>query len=189
MTDQTTEPSYDEAPAAAPAVRVPNVSPGAVSGLDNTPLHGPVSFDAPVVVLPEDDDVEPFPAVPADLHNVDDLTAWVREPEDADESAARAVSVLLRERLEDKPRVTLVEPLERQVLDFILDGAVVALPEAEPEDENGPEDGGTPGENDPQEDGEGGQEPPADPPVGEGTAEDSTAPQNAADEPGEQPGS
>lgn len=180
MTDQTTEPSYDEAPAAASAVRVPNVSPGAVSGLDNAPLHGTgsVSFDAPVPVLPEDDDVEPFPAVPADLHNVDDLTAWVREPEDADESAARAVSVLLRERLEDKPRVTLVEPLERQVLDFILDGAVVALPEQA-------EDGGTPGENDPQEDGEDGQEPPADPPVGEGTAEDGTAPQNDADEPGD----
>ena len=184
MTDQTTEPSYDEAPAAASAVRVPNVSPGAVSGLDNAPLHGTgsVSFDAQVSV-PEDDDVEPFPAVPADLHNVDDLTAWVREPEDADESAARAVSVLLRERLEDKPRVTLVEPLERQVLDFILDGAVVALPEAEPEDES--EDGGTPGENDPQEDGEGGQETPADPSVGEGTAEEGTDPQNAADEPGD----
>jgi len=186
MTDQTTEPSYDEAPAAAPAVRVPNVSPGAVSGLDNTPLHGPVSFDSPVPVLPEDDDVEPFPAVPADLHNVDDLTAWVREPEDADESAARAVSVLLRERLEDKPRVTLVEPLERQVLDFILDGAVVALPEPE---QTEAEDGGTHGENEPQEDGEDAQETPADPPVGEGTAEDGTAPQNDADEPGEQPGS
>lgn len=103
----------------APDVRVPNVSPGAVSGLDHAPLQG---APTPAEFL-DDTDEAPFPAVPADLTTVDALLGWVEE--DDDETPARAVSVLVQERQSEQPRKTLVEPLERKVLDYILDGAVI----------------------------------------------------------------
>lgn len=121
---------------AAPAPRIPNVHPHAVSGLAHTPLN-----EAPEPAAAEQADSVLYPPVPEDLHTVDGLRAWVAEPEDGSESVSRAVSVLLVERASDKPRSTLVEPLERHVLDFILDGAEVEVPESEVEGVEVPDDG------------------------------------------------
>lgn len=112
MTDET-----------APAVRIPNVSPGAVSGLDNEPLMG-----SPADTYPDYADVEPLdapvlPTIPEDLHTVDDLLDWVNaEPSDEDpevETGLRAIAVLRQEGRDG--RVTLVGPLEDIILGAILD--------------------------------------------------------------------
>jgi hypothetical protein len=128
MTDET-----------APAVRIPNVTPGAVSGLDHAPLVEPLSAEPSLDDL-DQDDAGTFPAIPEDLHNVDDLLGWVKDGEDEGDSAARAVSVLVTERESAKPRSTLVEPLERQVLDFVLSGVVIESAETADEPEGDPAD-------------------------------------------------
>lgn len=141
---------------------IPNVSPGAVSGLDHTPLHDPLGSPEPDV-SGYDEGPATVPAIPEGLHTVEDLHAWVADAEDPDESAARALSVLLTEREADRPRVTLVEPLEWQVLDFLYEHTAVE-------------------QDDPQETSEGAPDGPADPSVGEGTGEGGTDPQTASDE-------
>lgn len=118
---------------AAPAVRIPNVSPGAVSGLDHEPLAGSPDEAYPYA------DVEPMeplslPTVPEALHTVDALLDWVNaEPSDEDpevEPVPRAIAVLRQEGRDG--RVTLVGPLEDLILGAVLEAW-------EPEDEEVPE--------------------------------------------------
>lgn len=121
MTDET-----------APDVRVPNVSPNAVSGLDHDLLSnasGSPATDEPAyeATLPE---------VPEDLTTVDDLLGWVNaEPSDEDpevEAVARAIAVLSQEGRDG--RVTLVGPLESIILDAVL-GAWSSDEDETPDDE------------------------------------------------------
>ena len=74
----------------APDVRMPNVSPGAVSGLD----HDLLSTTSQAPAADEAYDEPALPEVPEDLTTVDALLGWVNaEPSDEDpevETVARA---------------------------------------------------------------------------------------------------
>lgn len=117
---------------AAPAVRIPNVSPGAVSGLDHEVLGSPRPDPDPYADDLEVMDAPALPAIPEDLHTVDALLDWVNaEPSDEDpevEPVPRAIAVLRQEGRDG--RVTLVGPLE----DLIL-GAILEAWDDEPEGE------------------------------------------------------
>jgi hypothetical protein len=93
-------------------VRVPNVSPSAVSGLD----HEVIGANAQEAY---DENAAIASAVPEDRTTVDDLLAWVSEADDDQEGAERARAVLAAERMKpaDDQRVTLVEPLEAALAD------------------------------------------------------------------------
>lgn len=112
------------------AVRVPNVRPGALSGLSYEPLIAQrlagageaVNADTGQVTAPgeplppiETTDGEPLlPVVPDDLTTVDALLAWVGDTEDEDDRVSRASAVLNAEaaRPEEARRTTLVTLLE-----------------------------------------------------------------------------
>lgn len=139
------------------APRIPNVTPGAVSGLDHAPLVGAgipqavtpetapetAPVDSPAIDL--GDEPTPLPEVPEDLTTVDDLLGWVNEdesdPESEVDTLSRAVAVLRQEGRDG--RVTLVKPLEDLLLDALLDAYA---PEDDGADED-QDDGDTPDEN------------------------------------------
>lgn len=116
----------------APDVRIPNVSPGAVSGLD----HDLLSTTSQAPAADEAYDEPALPEVPEDLTTVDALLGWVNaEPSDEDpevETVARAIAVLSQEGRDG--RVTLVGPLESIILDAVL-GAWSSDEDETPDDE------------------------------------------------------
>lgn len=118
------------------APRIPNVRPGALSGLDNEPLAG-AGVPSPAGTAPEPDEAPVLPVVPEDRTTVDALMEWVHEGEDDEDSGVdtlgRAVAVLVQEGRDG--RVTLVKPLEDLLLDALVDAYVVA-PE---DDEDAPD--------------------------------------------------
>lgn len=140
-------------------VRVPNVSPGARSGLDHEVIgsNAQEAYDENERLAAEAD----LPEVPEDLTTVDDLLGWVTEVEDDETAEARARAVLAAEKAkpEDDQRVTLIEPLEASLAE---DG------DADSEDENGPQsdpdgDAGPETQGDGSQDGDGQQDGQGDP--------------------------
>lgn len=109
-------------------VRVPNVSPGARSGLDHEVIganaqeaydeNKRLSQESGSGETPETPDGD-LPEVPEDLTSEADLLGWVTEVEDDETAEARARAVLAAEKAkpEDEQRVTLVEPLEASLSD------------------------------------------------------------------------
>lgn len=104
-------------------VRVPNVSPGARSGLDHEVI-GSNAQEAAVENERLAGEGLGLPEVPEDRTTVEDLLAWVSEAEDDETAEARAYAVLTAERdkPEDEQRKTLIEPLEASLSDAEDDG-------------------------------------------------------------------
>lgn len=107
---------------AAP-VRIPNVSPGALSGLDHEVIGSAAveAYEAQAGFDP-DPDFEPTgndgPVIPEDATTVDALLEWVSKAEGVEEYRARAELVLAAEQdRADGERVTLVEPLRATLAD------------------------------------------------------------------------
>lgn len=133
-------------------VRIPNVRPDAVSGLDHELL-------TPAAPAPTE---ASLPEVPEDHTTVDALLGWVHES--GEDQLGRALAVLSQEGRDG--RVTLVGPLEDTIINSLLDAyptdGDVEGEVAETEEETAPSDP-QPGAD---EDGFGGDAPePADPPA------------------------